>query len=74
VLRTNQGSKAILVYTLWGINQGLFRRNKRYRQGKDKSKFRKRSFASFSYQEEELRLFFCVKVLLVIKIILTHFD
>jgi hypothetical protein len=44
----NQGSKAILVYTLWGINQGLFRRNKRYRQGKEKSKVRKRSKASFS--------------------------
>jgi hypothetical protein len=31
----NQVSKAILVYTLSGINQGLFLRNKRYQQGNE---------------------------------------
>jgi hypothetical protein len=49
VLRTNQGSKAILVLkNEVFLNQGLFRRNKRYRQGHERDKLRKRSFASFS--------------------------
>jgi hypothetical protein len=50
VLRTNQGSKAILVLkNEVFLNQGLFLRNKRYRQGNEKGKVSKKSRAFFFY-------------------------